>query len=311
MTVVEMRVSSEVKSIISKYEGEPSGLKRNLVSLLSHGSLGGTGRLLILPVDQGYEHGPGRSFALSSEMYDPHNIYRLAIGGGVNALAGPLGLLSAGVDSFIGEVPLILKLNSSNSWSVTKDQAITSGVEDALRLGCVGVGMTIYPGSEYFTEMVEECRELISEARSVGLFSVVWSYPRGGKLTKDDETSLDVTAYAAHMASLLGAHVIKVKPPTAHISQEEARSAYDGVDKESLRARISHIVDSCLGGRRLVVFSGGVKKGREDVLSEIGEIAQGGSSGSIVGRNAFQRGLGEGIELLKSISEVYRQVSSR
>ena len=303
-------LTERVKKILSNYEGEPSGVKQKLAQILMHGRLSGTGRMIILPVDQGFEHGPARSFAPNPACYDPHSIYELAIEGGVNAYAAPLGLLSAGADTFAGEVPLILKVNSSNSLAREKDQSFTSGLEDALRLGCVGIGLTVYPGSDYYMEMVEEAKEMIAEARSYGLLTVVWTYPRGGILDKQGETALDVTAYAAHMACLMGAHIVKVKPPTDHIfGKNGEEKAYADVPKASLEERIAHVVQSCLNGRRLVVFSGGAAKGEAAVYDEVRSIAKGGGSGSIVGRNSFQRSKADGVALLHKLATIYREES--
>jgi fructose-bisphosphate aldolase, class I len=210
-----MMRTDTVRKILSWYEGETPGLKTNLSRLLMHGRLAGTGRVVILPVDQGFEHGPARSFAPNPVAYDPHYLYNLAIESGVSGYAAPLGLLEQGADTFAGEVPLILKLNSGNSLVNKQDQALTGTVEDALRLGCVGVGFTIYPGADDSYDMMEELREITLQAKSRGLMTVVWSYPRGGKVTKEGETGLDIIAYAAHMAALLGATIIKVKLPTA------------------------------------------------------------------------------------------------
>ena len=221
-----MKVTQRVRKILSNYESDSPGTKANLARILMHGRLGGSGRLVILPVDQGFEHGPARSFAANPDAYDPHYHWRLAIDAGLSAFASPLGMIEAGADSFAGAIPAILKVNSANSLAVTKDQAVTASVEDALRLGCAAIGFTIYPGSERQFEMIEELRELAVEAKAHGLAVVVWSYPRGGNLSKEGETALVVTAYAAHMAALLGAHIIKVKPPTAHIEQAEAAKGY-------------------------------------------------------------------------------------
>ena len=195
------------------YESDNPGSKSNLARILMHGRLGGSGKVVILPVDQGFEHGPDRSFAPNPDAYDPHYHYQLAVDAGLNAYAAPLGPLEAGADSFAGAIPTILKLNWANSLSTNKDQAVTGSVKDALRIGCAAIGFTIYPGSEDQYEMFEEIRALAEEAKSYGLAVVMWSYPRGGKLDKAGETAMDVCAYAAHMAALLGAHIIKVKPP--------------------------------------------------------------------------------------------------
>lgn len=303
-----MRITQRVKKILANYESDCPGTKASLARILMEGKLGGSGKLVILPVDQGFEHGPVRSFAPNPPAYDPHYHYQLAIDAGLSAYAAPLGMLEAGADSFAGAIPTILKLNSSNSTATSKDQAITGSVDDALRLGCSAVGFTIYPGSDEQFEMMEEIRELAEEAKSVGLAVVIWSYPRGGDLSKQGETAMDVTAYAAHMAALLGAHIIKVKPPTDALEQDEAKKVYkaEKIDISSLSKRIEHVVQSCFAGRRLVVFSGGGAKGTDALLDEIREIRDGGATGSIIGRNTFQRPREEALELLDSIIKIYQ-----
>ncbi len=303
-----MKVSQRVKKILANYESDCPGTKANLARILMHGKLGGSGNLVILPVDQGFEHGPDRSFAPNPPAYDPHYHYQLAIDAGLNAYAAPLGMLEAGADSFAGAIPTILKLNSSNSHATAKDQAVYGSVNDALRLGCAAIGFTIYPGADDQFEMMEEFRELAEEAKAVGLAVVLWSYPRGGDLSKEGETAIDVTAYAAHLAALLGAHVIKVKPPTGHIEQKEAKQALDksGADLSSLDKRIAHILQAAFNGRRIVVFSGGGAKGTDAVYDEIRQIAKGGANGSIIGRNTFQRPRDEALEMLGKIIQIYQ-----
>jgi len=302
-----MKITQRVRKILANYESDNPGTKGNLARILMHGRLGGTGKLVILPVDQGFEHGPARSFAPNPDAYDPHYHWRLAIDAGLSAFASPLGMIEAGADSFAGAIPTILKLNSANSHAVAKDQAVTASVEDALRLGCAAIGFTIYPGSDHQFEMIEELRELALEAKAHGLAVVVWSYPRGGNLSKEGETALDVTAYAAHMAALLGAHIIKVKPPAAHIEQSEAATVYaaQNIDGASLAARISHIVQSCFAGRRIVVFSGGAAKGLDGLYGEVRAVRDGGGSGSIIGRNTFQRPRDEALAMLDTIIKIY------
>jgi class I fructose-bisphosphate aldolase len=300
-----MRITRTVRKILGHYESDNPGTKANLARILCTGRLAGTGKMVILPVDQGFEHGPARSFAINPPAYDPHYHYSLAIDAGLNAYAAPLGPLEAGADSFAGAIPTILKVNSSNSWSVHKDQAVTASVDDALRLGCAAIGLTIYPGSESFDEMVEEARELIAEAKAVGLAAVVWSYPRGGKLTKEGELALDVSAYAAHLAALIGAHVIKVKLPSDHVEQADAKKAYEGFDGSTQARRVAHIMQAAFAGRRLVVFSGGAAKGADAVFADAIAIRDGGGNGSIIGRNSFQRPREEALALLDRIVRIY------
>ena len=301
-----MSITPAVKAILANYESDNPGTKTNLARLLMHGRLGGTGKMIILPVDQGFEHGPARSFAINPAAYDPHYHYQMAVDAGLNAYAAPLGPLEAGADTFAGQIPTILKVNSSNSWATSIDQAVTGGVDDALRLGCSAIGFTIYPGADSIFEMMEEIRELSAEAKSVGLATVIWSYPRGGDISKAGELALDVGAYAAHMAALLGAHIIKVKLPSDHIEQKDAQKAYDGGDWAKQSNRVAHVVQSCFNGRRIVVFSGGATKGADAVYQDARDIRDGGGNGSIIGRNAFQRPRDEAMAMLDKLVRIYK-----
>lgn len=301
-----MEASERVRKILSWYESDNPGTKTNLARILMQGRLGGTGNLVILPVDQGFEHGPARSFAPNPAGYDPHYHFKLAIDAGLSAYAAPLGMIEAGADTFAGQIPTILKVNSANSLANVKDQAVTGSVRDALRLGCAAIGFTIYPGSDQQFAMMEEISQMGAEAKAAGLAVVVWSYPRGPGLSKEAETAIDICAYAAHMAALLGAHIIKVKPPTDAIGLEAARKSYDNIDISTMSARIKHVVQSCFNGRRLVVFSGGEAKGLEGIYDEIRGIRDGGGSGSIIGRNTFQRPRDEAIQMLDQIIRIYK-----
>ncbi|MFM6853061.1 MAG: class I fructose-bisphosphate aldolase [Sphingopyxis sp.] len=295
-----------VKAILDKYEATPAGVKANLYRMLMQGRLGGTGKMVILPVDQGFEHGPARSFSVNAPAYDPHYHYQMAIDAGLNAYAAPLGMLEAGADTFAGQIPTILKCNSSNSWAGGANQALTGSVDDALRLGCSAIGFTIYPGSDSCFDMMEEIRELSLEAKSVGVATVLWSYPRGENLPKSGELALDVGAYAAHMAALLGAHIIKVKLPSEHIEQKDAQKAYEGFDGSTQAKRVGHVVQSCFAGRRLVVFSGGAAKGADAVYQDARDIRDGGGNGSIIGRNTFQRPREEALAMLDKLVRIYK-----
>ncbi|WPZ36909.1 class I fructose-bisphosphate aldolase [Thalassobaculum sp. OXR-137] len=306
-----MKITQKVKKILDCYESDNPGTKTNLARILMQGKLGGTGKLVILPVDQGFEHGPARSFAPNPEGYDPHYHYKLAIDAGLNAYAAPLGMLEAGADSFAGAIPTILKVNSSNSLARDKEgpsQAITGSVGDALRLGCSAIGFTIYPGSDSQFEMMGQIREMAEEAKAFGLAVVMWSYPRGGDLSKEAETSVDVCAYAAHMAALMGAHIIKVKPPKDGIGLEAARKAYEsnGIPTSTLAERIKHVMQASFNGRRIVVFSGGDAKGLDGLMEEIRGLYEGGANGSIIGRNTFQRPRDEALAMLDQIIDIYK-----
>ncbi|MGZ9809847.1 class I fructose-bisphosphate aldolase [Pseudoroseicyclus sp. H15] len=305
-----MAMTQIVRDILAKYEGETPGVKGNLARILMNGRLGGTGKLIILPVDQGFEHGPARSFAPNPPAYDPHYHYQLAIDAGLSAYAAPLGPLEAGADTFAGQIPTILKVNSANSLmsgTAGKNQAITASVRDAQRLGCAAIGFTIYPGSDMALDMFEEIAEMRREAASVGIASVVWSYPRGEAISKEGETAVDVAAYATHMAALLGAHIIKVKLSTDHLMLPEAKKVYEeqGIDISTQAARVKDCVNSAFGGRRIIIFSGGAKKGGDSVLDDARAIREGGGNGSIIGRNCFQRPRAEAMDLLDQMVDIY------
>ena len=306
-----MKMTGIIKKILNNYESDNPGVKANLANILMSGKLAGTGKLVILPVDQGFEHGPARSFAKNSLGYDPHYHFKLAINAGLSAFAAPLGMLEAGADTFAGQIPLIMKVNSSNSLSREKGaptQAITGSVSEAIRLGCSAVGFTIYPGSDAALDMITEIQEIALEAKDAGLAVVVWSYPRGGDISKEGETAIDIVSYAAHMAALVGAHIIKVKPPTSFIELSEAKKVYisENIPIDTLTDRIKHVVQSCFNGRRLVVFSGGNSRDNDSLLKEVKELYLGGASGSIIGRNSFQRPYDEALDLLNQITNIYR-----
>jgi fructose-bisphosphate aldolase, class I len=302
-------MTPRVREILSWYGSDSPGTLTNLARMLNHGRLSGTGKMVILPVDQGFEHGPARSFAKNPEGYDPHYHFNLAIESGCNAYAAPLGFIEAGAREYAGEIPLILKINNSDSlWSSKSPiSAMSSGIDDALRLGCSAIGFTIYPGSADRKHMYEELAQATQDAKQAGLAVVVWSYPRGEQLSKAGETAIDVIAYGAQIAAQLGAHIIKVKPPTAHLEQDAAKKVYEaqGIPVGTMAERVKHVIDSSFAGRRIVIFSGGEAKGTKELLEEVQGIAQGGAFGSIMGRNAFQRPKKEAIELLKAVQDAF------
>ena len=302
-------MTERVQEILSWYDGDNPGTRTNIARLLNHGRLGGTGKLVILPVDQGFEHGPARSFAPNPAGYDPDYHFQLAIDTGCNAYAAPLGFLEAGADTFLDRVPLILKLNNHDVLHDEKDplSAVTSSVDDALRLGCAAVGFTIYPGSSAAQTMYEQLREITKEAKSKGLAVVVWSYPRGSDLSKAGETAIDVVAYAAQIAAQMGAHIIKVKLPSSHIELSDAQKAYQKhhVPIETQAERVRHVVQSAFNNKRIVIFSGGAAKGDLEFFDEVRAIRDGGGFGSIIGRNSFQRIKEDAHQFLDTVMGIY------
>jgi class I fructose-bisphosphate aldolase len=301
-------MSEAVDKILGNYAGENPGVIGNLRRLMNTGTLAGTGKMVILPVDQGFEHGPARSFAPNPAGYDPGYHPKLAVESGCNGYAAPLGFIEAIAHEFAGEIPLILKVNNSDSLGDPGQpcSALTSAVEDAQRLGCSAIGFTIYPGSGSRNEMYQQIRDLIRDARNVGIPSILWAYARGGDMSKEGETAIDVIAYAAQIACQLGAHVVKVKPPTEHLWLDAAKKSYENIPIGTLEERVRHVVQSAFDGRRIVIFSGGAAKDRDSVMEDVRSIHKGGGYGSIVGRNAFQRSHEDGLSLLRDIMAVYK-----
>ena len=296
-----------MSAIINNYAHENLGVRTNISRILNHGKLMGSGKIIINAIDQGYEHGPIRCFKANPAAYDPAYHFQLAIEAGFSAIAAPLGFLQVGASQFMGQIPMILKINSANS--LTKppgghDQAITATVTQALQLGCCAIGFTIYPGAENCYKMQEELTALSNQAKQNGLGVVVWSYPRGN-MSKQGETALDIVAYGAHMACLMGADIVKVKLPSAHIETTQAQELL-GDAPLPLNERIEYIVKSCFDGKRIVIFSGGEAKDEEELLSEIKVIAESRAHGSIVGRNVFKRPRREALSLVKRMVECYR-----
>lgn len=304
-------MTDNVRKILECYRSENPGVLTNLARILNHGRLAGTGRMTILPVDQGFEHGPARSFGPNPAAYDPAYHFQLAIDAGLNAYASLLGFLEASATDFAGEIPLILKLNAHDLLHEEKDPlgALTASVSDALRLGCVAIGYTIYPGTAERRQQYEQLRELASEAKASGLVVVVWSYPRGGGLSKEGETALDVIAYGAQIAALLGAHIIKVKMPTAHLELPNAKKVYEDqkIPRDTAADRVRHVVQSAFNGRRIVLFSGGPKESDEALFAEARAVREGGGFGSIIGRNSFQRDKASALRLLDEMVRIYQE----
>ena len=305
-----MPVTDRVKEILSWYPSDNPGTLTNLYRLLNSGTLAGTGKFVILPVDQGFEHGPVRSFQPNAAGYDPEYHMQLAIDAGCNAYAAPLGALEFVAGKYAGQLPLILKLNNSDTLAKIDQpiSALTGSVDDAVRLGCAAIGYTIYPGSSQRNKMYEDLRELTAEAKAKGLVVVTWAYPRGAGISKDGETAVDVAGYAAQIAAQLGSHIIKVKPPKDHIEQAEAKKVFEkfNIPTKTLADRVRHVVQSAFNGKRIVIFSGGEAKGTDELLEEVRGLKEGGAFGSIMGRNAFQRPKAEAIKLLQDVMKIFR-----
>ena len=289
-----------IVKILSNYHGNQAFIT-NMTRILMSGSLSGTGKMLILPVDQGFEHGPDASFANNPDAYDPMYHYNMAVEGGFNAYAAPIGMLES-CAQHSHKMPMILKINSSSKLFPGEPvQAITSTVSDACRLGCVGVGMTIYPGSSRFKEIIESLVPIISKAKRKGLVVVIWAYPRGAGLNGESETSEAIISYSAHLACLLGADIVKVKPPTIN-----SNGGVIGDDSQALLKAVQNIKRSCFNGNRLLLLSGGKMTSDSELFAQIKTIADAGADGSIVGRNIFQRDKKSALSLAQDLINCYK-----
>ena len=302
-----------IQKIINHYSSDIPAVRQNLYKILTHGALRHTGKIVMYSIDQGFEIGPDQVFGEFPHGFDPFFHFKLACGGRLNALAAPLGILEASVDQFLGKIPLVLKLNSNNNMmpqdSAKRYQAITASVDDAVRLGCTGIGFTIYPGSEDSYSMYEEVAEIAKEAKSKGLVVIIWSYPKSPDMQKIDEICIDLTGYAIHIASLLGAHIIKAKLPSDKIWNKNLIKQFQHVDLTSLENRIRHVLRCAFAKKRIVLFSGGEKTSDEDFLSSIHAIQNSGGFGSVIGRNFFQRSFADGLSLIENVVNIYKMQS--
>ncbi|MFA6511969.1 MAG: class I fructose-bisphosphate aldolase [Patescibacteria group bacterium] len=302
-------MSNAVHLTLEHYSSENKETLANLERILMTGRLAGTGKLVILPVDQGFEHGPARSFAMNPAAYDPDYHVNLAIEAGCSAYAAPYGFIQHVASRYAKKMPLILKLNNHDSIVKEDDPipALTSSVEDAARMGCVGVGFTIYPGSKPWRDMYQQLQSVAAKAREHGLVLIVWCYPRGSGMSKEGQTGIDIIAYAAHLAAQMGAHIIKVKLPTDHIEDEKAKAVYESenVAIGTLAERVAHVVQSAFNGKRLIIFSGGSKKEDAEIYDEIRAIRDGGGHGSVIGRNSFQRDKEHAVEFLTTVMDIH------
>jgi class I fructose-bisphosphate aldolase len=292
---------------------------RSLQQLFSHGRLGGTGYVSILPVDQGIEHSAGASFAPNPAYFDPENIVKLAIEGGCNAVASTLGVLSFTSRKYAHKIPFILKFNHNEfiSYPNAYDQIRFASVRQAYDMGAAGVGATIYFGSEESKRQIQEVSAMFETAHERGMFTVLWCYLRNPAFkTKDVDYHLaaDLTGQANHLGVTLGADIIKQKLP-------ENNGGYDalkfGKTHKNVYAQLSsdHPIDltryqvaNCYMGRAPLINSGGASSGESDQKEAIRTAVinkRAGGAGLISGRKAFQRPMTEGAALLRAIQDVY------
>ena len=297
----------------------PVRVLTSLQALFGHGRLAGTGYVSILPVDQGIEHSAGASFAPSPDYFDPENIVKLAIEGGCNAVASTLGVLGACARRYAHRIPFILKFNHNVflSYPNSYDQIRFANMEQAFDMGAMGVGATIYFGSEESDRQIQEVAELFHQAHDLGMFTVLWCYLRNSafKVKETDyHTAADLTGQANHVGVTIAADIIKQKLPetnggyTALQFGKTHPKVYDTLTSDHPIDRTRYQVANCYMGRAGLINSGGASAGASD-LKEVVKTAvinkRAGGTGLISGRKVFQRPMAEGVALLNAIQGVY------
>jgi fructose-bisphosphate aldolase, class I len=296
---VELKSLTEQKSLLAELApGKRTRLRRLLFEFGP-----GNGTLMLLPIDQGIEHGP-RDFFPNPASKDPDYQFRLAAEAGYSALACQIGMASKYYPDYAGQVPLILKVNGKTDIPSSAQALSTcnASVEDAVRLGADAVGYTLYVGSPRQDEDLAQLRGVREDCDRYGMPLVVWSYPRGEAIEKKGgPTSFYAIDYAARLAMEMGADVVKLNMPKIDPEKEKDSPApYDEMEVDEAEA-IRHCVESA--GRSLVVLSGGSKVDDETVLTHCREIMEAGGSGVIFGRNVWQREWNDALEIISQIKE--------
>ena len=296
----------------------PVSVLRNMQTLFSHGRMGGTGFLSILPVDQGIEHSAGASFAPNPIYFDPENIVKLAIEGGCNAVASTLGVLGSVARKYAHKIPFIMKLNHNElmSYPNTFDQIMFANINQAFEMGCVAVGATIYFGSEESHRQIIEVSEAFNHAHELGLVTILWAYTRNPefKQDKDYHVSADLTGQANHLAATIQADIVKQKQPENNGGYNALKGFGKAHPKVYSELTSEHPIDlcryqvaNCYMGRAGLINSGGAS-GKNDLAQAVKTAVinkRAGGMGLISGRKAFQKPMKEGVELLNAIQDIY------
>lgn len=307
-----------VDEVFSLTDRRPSVL-RSMQNLLDHGRLGGTGYISILPVDQGIEHTAGASFAPNPDYFDPANIVKLAIEGGCNGVASTLGVLGSVSRRYAHKIPFIVKLNHNELMTYPNkyDQVMFASVDQAYELGAVGVGATIYYGSDESNRQIQEVAEAFQYAHEIGLVTILWAYLRNPafKTEKVDyHTAADLTGQANHLAATIEADIIKQKQPDVNDGFRELKfgktneKVYTDLTSGNPIDLTRYQVMNCYMGRVGLINSGGASTGTGDLAQVVRTAVinkRAGGMGLITGRKAFQRPMNEGIEILNAVQDVY------
>lgn len=297
----------------------PIQVLRSLQSLFDHGRLGGSGYVSILPVDQGIEHSAGASFAPNPIYFDPENIVKLAIEGGCNGVASTLGVLGAVARKYAHKIPFLLKINHNEfiSYPNAYDQILFASVEQAYDMGCVGVGATIYFGSDESRRQIQEITDAFHRAHELGMCTILWCYMRNAAFKtpeKDFHVASDLTGQANHLGTTIQADIIKQKLPENNGGYlalnfgKTHKKVYSELTSDHPIDLTRYQVANCYMGKAPLINSGGASSGESDLREAVKTAVinkRAGGTGLISGRKAFQRPMAEGVNLLQSIQDVY------
>lgn len=292
---------------------------RNMQTMFGAGRLANSGYLNILPVDQGIEHAAGASFAPNPDYFDPDNICKLAVEGGCNAVSSTLGVMGSVARKYAHKIPFVMKFNHNEllSYPNTHDQILFASVKQAFDMGCVGVGATVYFGSEESHRQLQEVSQAFQAAHEMGMFTILWCYIRNNAFKtkdKDYHFSADLTGQGNHLGVTIGADIIKQKQPTNNGGYEALKfgkthpDVYKKLSSDNPIDLTRYQVANCYMGRCGLINSGGESKGTGDLQEAVKTAVinkRAGGMGLISGRKAFQRPLKEGIALLNAIQDVY------
>ncbi len=306
-----------IDDVVSQSDRTPA-VMRSLNWLFNTGRLAGTGHLSILPVDQGIEHSAAASFAPNPDHFDPAKIVELAIEGGCNGVASTFGVLGAISRKYAHKIPMVLKLNHNEMLTYPNkfDQVMYASVKDAFNLGAVGVGATIYFGSDMAMRQLMEVTEAFSLAHELGMFTVLWCYLRNPafKTDKDYSVSADLTGQANHLGVTIEADIIKQKQAennggyNALKFGKTHKKVYEELTSDNPIDLTRYQVANCYMGRMGLITSGGASGGENDLAQAVKTAVvnkRAGGTGLISGRKAFQKPMKDGIELLNAIQDVY------
>jgi len=306
-----------VDKVFAATDRRPAVL-RNYQALLNGGRLGGTGFLSILPVDQGIEHSAGATFAPNPMYFDPQNIVELAIEGGCNAVVSTLGMLGTVSRKYAHKIPFIMKLNHNDALvhPSTYDQSMFATVKQALDMGAVGIGATIYFGSEQSRRQLQEISEAFQQAHDLGMITILWCYLRNPDFKKDGvdfHVAADLSGQANHLGVTIEADIIKQKMAENnggfnHIPVGKThKKVYDELTTDHPIDLVRYQVANCYMGKIGLINSGGASGGSdfEDIVRTAVINKRAGGMGLICGRKAFQRPFAEGVKILHSIQDVY------